>query len=176
MTGDATVLVVDDEPDLAELYTAFLEPRYEVLTATSGTEALEIASPKIDVALLDRRIPDLSGDEILHGLREEGIDAKVAMLTGVEPDSDIVELPFDDYKVKPVGRTELLGVIETLLRRASYDEQSQRFFSLVAKKAALEIAGNDDTHEYEELIEQLSNARTRIDATLDEVSAAGAFN
>jgi CheY-like chemotaxis protein len=62
---EGTVLVVDDEPQLAELYSMQLAEEYEVRTATGGPEALDLVDEEVDVALLDRRMPRMSGDELL---------------------------------------------------------------------------------------------------------------
>ncbi|MFB6302877.1 MAG: response regulator [Haloferacaceae archaeon] len=172
---DTAVLVADDERALVDLYAKFLESEYDVRTATGGAEALEKVDEAVDVVLLDRRMPDLSGDEVLCELRDRGLDCMVAMLTAVEPDIDIVEMPFDDYKVKPVDRSDLLGLVEVLVDRASYDEQSQVFFRLASKKAALEVAGNDDTEEYDRLVKRMAEVRADIDETLDRIGSEAAF-
>lgn len=174
-TESASVLVVDDEEGLADLFTAILETEYDVRTANSGPEALKRVDDAIDVVLLDRRMPEMSGDEVLAELRERGLDCQVAMLTAVQPDTDIVDMAVDDYLTKPVDRTDLLGVVETLVRRSTYDDQSQRYFSLASKKAALELAGNDDTEEYEELVGEMTALRDEMETTLDEISAEDAF-
>lgn len=173
---DPTVLIVDDEPDLGGLYAGYLRPKYTVRTATSGTEALEKVDDAVDVVLLDRRMPDLSGDEVLAELRDRGLECRVAMLTAVEPDGDIVDMPFDEYETKPVERSDLVGLVEVLLERASYDERSQEYFSLVSKKAALEIASNDNTEEYHELLDRVETVRAEIDAKLDQIGAEAAFS
>jgi len=173
--GDATVLVVDDETELADLYETFLATTYEVYTATSGEEALEVIDESVDVAMLDRRMPGMTGDELLEEIRARDLDVRVAMLTAVEPEADIVDMPFDDYEVKPVDSSDLHGLVEVLLKRRIYDERSRQFFSLASKKAALEIADNDDTEEYEELIEEMETLREEIDTTLQEVGAEAAF-
>ncbi|TKX73859.1 response regulator [Halorubrum sp. GN11_10-6_MGM] len=177
MTGDseATVLAVDDEPDLAELYRVYLDPSYDVRIATGGEAALDAMDESVDVVLLDRRMPDMSGHEVLDAIRGEGYDARVAMLTAVEPDVDIVEMPFDDYKTKPVTKEDLLTLVEVLLHRAAFDERSQEFFALASKKAALEAAGTTNTEEYEELIERMEAVRVEVDDTLDHLSARDAF-
>ena len=172
---EETVLVVDDEPQLAELYSMQLAEEYEVRTATGGPEALDLVDEEVDVALLDRRMPRMSGDELLDELREQGIEARVAMLTAVEPDVDIVDMPFDDYQTKPVAAAELRGLVRMLLLRASYDERSQEFFQLASKKAALETAGKEDTEEYRQLSERMAAVREEIDTTLDQVDAEAAF-
>jgi len=172
---EATVLAVDDEPDLAELYRVYLNPAYDVRIATGGEEALDAMDDAVDVVLLDRRMPDMSGHEVLSAIRGEGYDARVAMLTAVEPEVDIVEMPFDDYKTKPVTKEGLLTLVEVLLNRAAFDEQSQKFFALASKKAALEAAGTTNSEEYEELIERMESVRIEVDDTLDHLSARDAF-
>ncbi|MGQ3329627.1 MULTISPECIES: response regulator [Halorubrum] len=170
-----TVLAVDDEPDLAELYRVYLDTAYEVRIATGGEEALSMMDDSVEVVLLDRRMPDMSGHEVLEAIRGEGYDARVAMLTAVEPDVDIVEMPFDDYKTKPVTKEDLLGLVEVLLHRAQFDEHSQKFFALASKKAALEAADTTHTDEYEEILEEMERVRERVDSTLDHLSARDAF-
>lgn len=174
-TSDATVLVVEDEQDLAEVYADFLSIEYDVRVATDGDEAFEKIDEAVDVALLDRRMPGMSGDEVLIELRQRDFDCQVAMLTAVEPDRDIVDMPFDDYKIKPVSQADLLGLVEVLLERRSYSRRSRELFSLASKKAALEIADNDDTEEYEQLVERMDEIRDEIDTTLDKVGAEAAF-
>lgn len=165
-----TVLIVDDDSELADLYSKFLASEYDVRTATGGGEALEKADADVDVILLDRRMPELSGDEVLARLAGRGLDAQVAMLTAVEPERDIVDLPFDEYQTKPVTRDELLALVRVLLERAKYDEHSQRFFSLAVKKATLEAANEYGSEEYERIVTQLEDLRDGIDTTLEEVS------
>ncbi|WP_297885107.1 response regulator [uncultured Halorubrum sp.] len=174
-TSDATVLAVDDEPDLAELYRVYLDSAYDVRVATGGDEAIDLMDDEVDVVLLDRRMPDMSGHEVLNEIRGEGYDARVAMLTAVEPDVDIVEMPFDDYKTKPVSKEDLLTLVEVLLHRAAFDERSQEFFALASKKAALEATGTTNSDEYEELIDRMESVRLEVDDTLDHLSARDAF-
>ncbi|WP_336022561.1 response regulator [Halobellus salinisoli] len=167
------ILVVEDEPDLAELYAIYLSDVYEVQTATDGETALEMVDADTDVVLLDRRMPDLTGDEVLEQMRARGLDTQVAMITAVEPNVDIVEMPFDDYLVKPVTKKDLHGLVEVLLRRSNYDERSREFFRLASKKAALESSPDvsvENETEYRELTERMEGLRTEIDDTLAELS------
>jgi len=170
-----TVLAVDDEPDLAELYRVYLDAAYDVRIATGGEEALSMMDESVDVVLLDRRMPEMSGHDVLSAIREAGYDARIAMLTAVEPDVDIVDMPFDDYKTKPVTKEDLLALVEVLLHRAQFDEHSQEFFALASKKAALEAVDTTNTDEYEELIDRMEAVRDRVDDTLDHLSARDAF-
>ncbi|MFB6091844.1 MAG: response regulator [Haloquadratum sp.] len=174
MDDDTTqILVVEDESDLAELYAIYLSDSYEVQTATDGETALELVDDETDVVLLDRRMPGMTGDEVLDEIRDRGIDCRVAMITAVEPDADIMDMPFDDYLVKPVTREDLHGLVDVLLRRADYDERSQEFFQLASKKAALESAPDisvEELDEYAELTARMEELRMDLDDTLTELS------
>ncbi|MFB6251503.1 MAG: HalX domain-containing protein [Halobellus sp.] len=167
------VLVVEDEPDLADLYATWLRDNYRVRVAYGGREALDELDDEVDVALLDRRMPDLSGDEALEAIRERGVDCRVAMVTAVEPDYDIVEMGFDDYLVKPVSREALKETIENLLLRDTYDEGIQELFSLASKKALLESEKDavslENNEEYQELTERVAELRNDLDETLGQL-------
>ncbi|MBB6646134.1 response regulator transcription factor [Halobellus ruber] len=164
------VLVVEDERDLADLYATWLRGEYRVRVAYDGREAIEKFDSEVDVALLDRRMPDLSGDETLEAIREKGGDCWVAMVTAVEPDFDIVAMGFDDYLVKPVTREALAGTVENLLLRSTYDEGIQELFSLASKKALLESEKDPATlaanEEYQRLSERVAELRAELDETL----------
>jgi DNA-binding response OmpR family regulator len=171
-TEPATVLVVDDEPDVADAYAAQLEDQYIVSTAYGGEEALDKMDASVDVVLLDRRMPGISGDEVLETVRERDLNIRVAMVTAVDPDFDIIEMPFDDYIIKPVSRDELYETIERLLNAASYEEQMRRYYALSAKHATLsankpesELAENQ---QFQQLTEQMNGLRDELDDRLSE--------
>ncbi|ESP89177.1 response regulator transcription factor [Candidatus Halobonum tyrrellensis] len=167
------VLVVEDEPDLADLYAAWLGGDYAVRTAYGGEEAIEELDESVDVVLLDRRMPGLSGDEVLVAVRDRGIDCRVAMVTAVEPDFDIVAMGFDDYLVKPVTREALADTVENLARRNEYDSGVQELYALASKKAVLESekgrAALADSDEFRDLDERLSRLREELDEQVDEL-------
>jgi DNA-binding response OmpR family regulator len=159
MPGDTnTVLVVDDERNVAEGYALWLEDDYDVLVATGGEEAVEKA-PEADAVLLDRRMPGMSGDEVLEHLREADYDCRVAMVTAVDPDFDIVGMPFDAYLTKPVDRDDLRATVEQLLALAEYDDVVREQFRLAEKRANLEMqkprSELDESEAYVELTERL---------------------
>jgi predicted DNA binding protein/DNA-binding response OmpR family regulator len=145
------VLVVDDDEDLADTCEYWLRDDYEVRVAYSGTAALEEVDDAVDVVLLDRRMPTLSGDEVLAELDERGFDCRVAMMTAVEPNTDIVEMPFDEYLVKPVSKTEVRETVEELVVRSGFDESVQRFFALESVEEALEERDADELRDPEAL-------------------------
>lgn len=164
------VLIVEDEPDLADLYATWLKDEYRVRVAYGGREALEALDDAVDVVLLDRRMPDLSGDEALTEIRDRGFDCRVAMVTAVEPDFDIVAMGFDDYLVKPVSKDALDRTVSNLLLRNSYDDGMKELFSLASKKALLESEKDavslEESEEYQRLTERLTELRDELDETL----------
>jgi len=176
------VLVVDDEPDLADLYAAWLGEGYETRVAYGGNEAIELFDEAVDVALIDRLMPEMSGDEVLEHIRDTGHDCQVAMVTAVEPDFDIIEMGFDDYLVKPILRDELLEAVQNLLSRGDYDSQLRDLYALVSKRAALvtqkseeELAGSEEYQELEERIEALQADLDRTAMELDSDDFEVAF-
>jgi len=171
------VLVVEDEPDLADLYAAWLGDEYRVRTAYGGNEALDVldeAGDDVDALLLDRRMPGLSGDEVLDAVTDRGIECRVAMVTAVEPDFDILEMGFDDYLVKPVTSDTLRDTVKTLLTRNDYDAGVQDLFSLTSKKAMLEAEKSAselaDNEEYQELTARIDELRDDVDRSLEAVT------
>ncbi|RDI71310.1 response regulator [Halopelagius longus] len=124
MTEDRpTVLVVEDEETVVEAYALWLSETANVRTATGGKEALELVDDDVDAVLLDRRMPDLSGDETLAEMRERGHDCRVAMVTAVDPDVEATEESFDTYLTKPVTREEIVDTVEELLELAREDAE-----------------------------------------------------
>lgn len=176
-TPQATVLVVDDEEAYVDAYATWLGERYRVKTATSGERAIDQLDIEVDVVLLDRRMPGLSGDEVLRSIRDRSFDCRVAMITAVEPDFDIIEMGFDEYLVKPVSRDDLFDIVETLLTRAEFDARVQECFSLVSKKTALESVMDTDhlqaAEEYQRLQERIQRIETEMNETLDDLIDRG---
>jgi DNA-binding response OmpR family regulator len=172
-TADPTVLVVDDERKIADLYAMFLEDRYDVRTAYGGREALDSLDEAVDVVLLDRRMPELTGDEVLGTIRERDVDCRVAMVTAVEPEFDIVDMGFDDYLVKPADRDDLTGVVDRMVRRSAYDDQFQRQFALTSKLATLEAHMEADelaeSEEYARLERELAALDEPLTALFEEM-------
>jgi two-component system response regulator AdeR len=159
-----TVLVVEDEEELRRTYELWLASDYEVLTAAEGDEALELADDHVDVVLLDRMMPGLSGKETLAKMKERGLDAKFAMVTAVEPDFDIIEMGFDAYLTKPVDEERLRDTISSLRSQEAYSDALDEYTSLLAKKETLKARKSD-----EELAE--SDAYAELEARLAELEA-----
>ncbi|MEZ3115445.1 HalX domain-containing protein [Halobaculum sp. MBLA0147] len=162
-----SVLVVEDEPQVAELYRSYLVDDYEVAIAETGEEALSVVGPETDAVLLDRRLPDRPGADVLAEIRDRGLDCRVAMVTAVEPDTDIVEMGFDLYLVKPATRDDIRDVVSRLETRAEYDDTLQELASLVTKRSLLETertaAELDGSAEYHELLDRIRSLQSELD-------------
>ncbi|HEY2316550.1 MAG TPA: response regulator [Streptosporangiaceae bacterium] len=120
-----TVLVVDDEPQILRALRINLRVRqYDVHTAGSGGEALEIAARHPpDLVILDLGLPDLDGVDVIHGLRG-WTAAPIIVLSGRADSTDKVDAldaGADDYVTKPFGMDELLARMRAVSRRAGAD-------------------------------------------------------
>jgi DNA-binding response OmpR family regulator len=172
-SDSTTVLVVDDESEVADVYALRLRDQFETRVAYSGEAALEEMDVDIDIVLLDRRMPDISGDEVLDEIREKGYDCRVIMLTAVDPGLDIVDMPFDDYLCKPVEKANLVEAIEQQLDVMRYDEKLSAYLELTSKIALLEselspeeAEGND---ELRSLQDEAAELRAELDGALDNL-------
>lgn len=115
------ILVIDDEPSIVNLVSAYLKPEgYEVFTASDGIAGLKAARAfKPDLIVLDLMLPGMDGIEMLSHLRRES-DVYVILLTARTEETDkIVGLSVgaDDYVTKPFSPRELLARIKAALRR-----------------------------------------------------------
>lgn len=115
------ILVVDDEPSITNLVSAYLKPEgYEVLIASDGNAGLKaVRAFKPDLVILDVMLPGMDGIELLSRLRRES-DVYVIMLTARTEETDkIVGLSVgaDDYVTKPFSPRELVARVKAALRR-----------------------------------------------------------
>lgn len=175
----STVAVVEDEPRIRRLYATWLEERYDVVTAADGNTALATVDADVEVVLLDRRIPDLSGDEVLHRLRDRGYEGWVVLVTAVDPTVDVREMAFDDYLVKPINRESLHEAVEVVRARSEYDRDLRAYFRVLAKLGLLETALSGpelaDSEEYASLEAERRRIKDRLDEIIDELAARDAL-
>jgi len=147
MLEGATILVVDDEPNITDLLAAAL--RFEGFvpyTAHTGFEALaQIRARRPDLVLLDVMLPDLEGTEVCRRLRAEGDTVPVVFLTARDSTEDkVAGLNMgDDYVTKPFSIDELVARVRAVLRRygqdGAGDPQVLRFADLVMDVDAHEV-------------------------------------
>jgi DNA-binding response OmpR family regulator len=118
-----SVLVVDDEPTIAEVVARYLERAgYRTRIAGDGRQAIEVAADqRPDLVVLDLMLPGLDGLEVMRRLREQGSDRiAVILLTAKGEEADRViglRLGADDYVVKPFSPAELVARVDAVLRR-----------------------------------------------------------
>jgi DNA-binding response OmpR family regulator len=118
-----SVLVVDDEPTIAEVVSRYLQRAgYDVSTAADGVGALEFVSERHpDLVVLDLMLPGLNGLEVMRRMRDTDRDqVAIILLTARGEESDRVvglRLGADDYIVKPFSPAELVARVEAVLRR-----------------------------------------------------------
>jgi len=123
MTGAARVLVVDDDPTVAEVVHSYLDRAGLAVTrAADGVTAMDVARrTHPDLVVLDLMLPGMSGLEVCRRLREVRPDVAVVMLTALGEESDRIvglETGADDYLVKPFSPRELVLRVLSVLRRA----------------------------------------------------------
>jgi DNA-binding response OmpR family regulator len=116
------VLVVEDEPKVADALKRGLETEhYQVTVTPSGEEAFFLAAERqFDLVLLDIMLPGRSGIDVLNAMRRRGLQTPVLILTARDEVDDRVhglDSGADDYLVKPFAFPELLARIRALLRR-----------------------------------------------------------
>ncbi|HEV2583351.1 MAG TPA: response regulator transcription factor [Ktedonobacteraceae bacterium] len=123
----ATILLVEDAPDLAQIIIRELEANgYSALLASDGLTALALhAKEHPELVILDWMLPRLSGLEVLRRLRQDS-STPVLMLTARGEETDRVvglELGADDYLTKPFNMRELIARVRAVLRRAELVRQ-----------------------------------------------------
>ena len=164
---ETTVLIVEDERALAETYAEWLEG-YGVRTATTGEAALSALDGAVDVVLLDRRLPGTNSEEVLAAARRRGLDCRVAVITAVEPDFDIVDMDVDDYAIRPILKQELRTIVDRLDRVNRLDEKLRRSYALASKLAILE---REKTPEALEASEDYRRLKARYEELHREIDA-----
>lgn len=110
------VLFIEDEPALRISYERFFRPRYAMAFASSGAEALaRLAEESPDVVVLDMRLPDTDGVELLRRIREARPAVPVIITTAyvsVEPQLHVLDLAHSAYLIKPFDLDELGAAID----------------------------------------------------------------
>jgi DNA-binding response OmpR family regulator len=155
LAGRRTVLVVDDEPTIAEVVSRYLERAgYSAATAADGIEAIRLAGERRpDLVVLDLMLPGIDGLEVLRRLREgDRPHTPVILLTAKgEHDDKLAGLRngADDYMVKPFSPSELVARVDAVLRRVhppdAHEDEPLRFDDLEidARARRVTLAGGE---------------------------------
>jgi len=172
-------LVVDDEQEVADAYALRLRGYCDVETVYSGETALSvIEDSSIDIVLLDRHMPGMSGDDVLSELVGRDYYGRIVMVTAVDPDIGILHMPFDEYLCKPVDREDIRAVIDQQRRALAYETLGE-YFSIEAKRTVLagelgdakRHGGYADVAEQAERLEHRAKRLLTDDGVLDQFGA-----
>jgi two-component system alkaline phosphatase synthesis response regulator PhoP len=145
-----TILVVDDEPQIAEIATDYLRlAGFDVITAGDGVRALEaVRGHRPDLVVLDLGLPRMDGTEVARTIRRES-DLPIIMLTARAQEDDRLhglEIGADDYITKPFSPRELVARVRAVLRRTekrSADADRFRVADLVIDVPRMRVTRGD---------------------------------
>ena len=119
MTTEKTILIAEDNDDLASLCQCYLIGTYRVRSAQTGREAIRSATPAVDLIILDYKLPDMLGTDVRDQLRTNGSTTPVVMISGTDPElipdrddpAAWLTKPFHKEKLQKTVR-EVLGATE----------------------------------------------------------------
>src|SRR2546421_1583053 len=141
------VLVVDDDHGVRESFRLILQGRYEVLEAADGRQALErLRASPVDLVLLDIRLPEMDGIEVLERMKAVDDGVEVILVTAVKTVRiavDAMKLGAFDYLTKPFDEDELLSLIRRALEKRSLEREVAFLRSELARQ-----------HDFDELVGQ----------------------
>lgn len=168
------VLWTDDEIDLLKPHILFLnEKGYEVHTATSGDEALELIDKNnFSVVLLDENMPGLSGLETLNRLKAKHADLPVIMITKSEEEhlmEDAIGSKISDYLIKPVNPNQiLLSLKKTLDNRRLISEKTTSNYQQEFRQIGINMGDKLSWQEWTEIYKKLVYWELELDRSKDE--------
>ena len=148
-----TILIVDDEKEIADVVELYLQNEYHVLKFYTGQDALDcIESTRIDLAILDVMLPDIDGFTILKKIREKYTFPVIMLTAKTEYLDKITGLTMGayDYIPKPFNPLELVARVKAQMRRyTQYNDKSRSegdvidFGGLVLNKQSHECTYNE---------------------------------
>jgi two-component system, NtrC family, response regulator AtoC len=136
------ILVVDDDPGIREAFRLVLEEEYELIEAADGPQALRIVqTSRVDLVLLDVRLPGMDGIEVLERIKAIDEHVEVILVTAVQTVRAAVaamKLGALDYLTKPFEEDEILPLIRRALERRALDREVVYLRSEVARERDLD--------------------------------------
>lgn len=112
--SNRTVLLVEDEEKLRSYYAEWLGDSCEVREAGSIDEAVAKFDEDVDVAILDRRLPNGHAEGLVPQFSERNPDCKFALISGVSPNWDLMDVDFDAYVEKPIREADFEDLLASL--------------------------------------------------------------
>jgi CheY-like chemotaxis protein len=163
-----TILIADDEAEICDMYQAYFENEgFRTRVAYGGPETLLKVDDNVDVVLLDRRMPEVSGDKVLEFIRDWNIDCRVIMVTAVNPDESIVEMEFDGYLTKPVSREKLSDTVKQQLLFDRYETLFEKYQTTIRKHALLAAQEEADSDHLDRLHDRRESLKEKLEETVD---------
>ena len=162
------VLVVDDDPGLRESFRLILEEGYELLEASDGRQAIEIVrNREVDLVLLDIRLPEMDGIEVLERIKGMDEQVEVVLVTAVKTVRTAVaamKLGAFDYLTKPFEEDDLLSVVRRALEKRSLEREVVFLRSELARRHEFgEIVGaHAEMQKLFRLIAQVARTSTTV--------------
>jgi two-component system, NtrC family, response regulator AtoC len=121
------ILIVDDDPGIRESFRLILEDKYELIEAGDGRQAIEtVRTSEVDLVLLDIRLPEMDGIEVLERIKALDEQVEVILVTAVKTVRTAVaamKLGAFDYVTKPFEEDDLLSVVRRALERRSLERE-----------------------------------------------------
>lgn len=138
MNSDFLILVVEDDPEIADIVCAYLQSDgFRTLHASDGVQALEICADRAPaLVILDIRLPGMDGWQVLAELRRRG-NTPVLMLTANDNVVDklsALRIGADDYVIKPFTPAEVVARTQAILRRTAAQSAPVQHGVLVSKR------------------------------------------
>lgn len=169
-----TLLFVDDERDVLDILARTFERRFNVVTASSGAEALAIlANQQIDLLITDQKMPEMTGIQLAAKMREQGHDIPAILLTAYTNPDDLIaainEGQVYRYVTKPWDVNELVMTVRNALEVRQLRKDRERLFEslhkrvealLVLYEVSQQSAGDAPT--YDAIIERVLTALERV--------------
>ncbi|MFP2963585.1 response regulator [Myxococcus sp. 1LA] len=169
-----TLLFVDDEADVLDILTRMFQRRYRVLTARSGSAALEILRKEsVDVLITDQRMPEMTGIELVATARAEGFDVTALLLTGYTHPDDIIAAINQGqvyrYITKPWDVNDLLITVKNAVEYTQLRKDKERLIRQLHQRVeALFVlyevsrASANDPASYDNIIDRVLIAVARV--------------
>ncbi len=160
------ILVIEDEEDVSKLYASILTKEgHRVVTASTGGQGIEKMEKEIfDLVILDLRLPDIDGAEVLKQIRQKNNLISVIIATAypsLETALDAIKTRVDDYIIKPFSSPQLRLVVQKMAERMRLVRENERLLNGLKKK-------NKTLEENVDKLETVANAATAREKELEQ--------